>query len=58
MKSFNVPPTSLDQDIQSLIEYVNDSKPYRSKLIEISEESIFEERAKIRIVENLKIVEI
>lgn len=58
MKSFKVPPSSIDKDVQSLVEYVNDAKPYHSKLIEIYEESIFTERAKIRIVENLKIVEV
>lgn len=57
MKSFNTPLTSTDKDIKSLIQYVNDIKPYHSKLIEISEESVFEERIKVRIVENLKITE-
>jgi len=57
MKSFNVPPESMDRNTQSLIDYVSDIKPYHSKLIEITEESVFQEKARIRFIENLKIEE-
>ena len=56
MKSFNI-PTSSDKDVNNLRDYVLDVKPYHSKLLEIIEESIFEDRMKIKIVEALSIEE-
>ena len=57
MKSFNIPKSS-DRDTNSLRDYILDVKPYHSKLLEITEESVFEDRMKISMIENLKIEEI
>jgi hypothetical protein len=56
MKSFNM-PTGSDKDINSLIEYVLDIKPYHAKLLQVTEESVFADRMKIRIIENLSFSE-
>lgn len=56
MKSFSI-PTSSDKYINSLIEYVEDVKPFHSKLVEVSEETIFDDSVKVKFLENLKFTE-
>lgn len=44
-----------NKDIKNLVDYINDVKPYHSKLTQVNEELVFNDRAKVNISENTKI---
>lgn len=43
------------KNLENLISYINDIKPYHSKLIQVEEEFIMNDKSKLRIAENISI---
>jgi len=47
--------TTFSNDLTNLIDYINDVKPYHSKLTQVNEELLFGDRAKVSVLENIQL---